>query len=517
MKKVICGDYLEEKLQESVNLLCDTVKTTLGPKGSNVIIDHSSFTPFITNDGVTIAQNIESEDEAINTILEIAKEASIKTNNVVGDGTTTTLILLQSIFNESLKVISKGINPIILKKELDDSLQKIVDSIYDLKIKPTKKVLNNIANIAANDKQIGEIVSEVCSKIPTKDAINIKEIEENVIKAKYFKGYTFESNLASNYLLKDKTSLNYKDSIVLIVNDLLLNIEDISNILNEVMRRKKSLVIIANDFDEYFVRNIVSLTINDNLKCCLLKISEYGTRQRAIQKDLEIITNAQIVEDIKNVNPDNFGNINNIIINKDNTRLDFESNDKINEYLSLLKTECIEIFDEYEKEFYNKRISMFTCGTAQILIGGPTKTETQEKRMRLDDAICAYYASKEGILPGGGVSLLKIANDINDNKEADQIWKITLSKPFEQLIFNSGLDLNVIKKEIEDSKYTLVYNVNTDEYEDYLKTNVVDSMNGVLNSLINACSIASMLFTTTSLIINEHPNNINKINDYSEI
>lgn len=517
MKRVISGQELQEKLEESINLLCNTVKTTLGPKGNNVIIDHSSFTPFITNDGVTIAKNIESEDATVNTILEIAKEASIKTNDVVGDGTTTTLILLQSIFTESLKLIKEGTNPIILKNELNVCLQKIIDSIYDLKITPTKKILNNIAKIAASDKQIGDLVSEVCSQITNKDAINIKEVEEDIIKIDYFRGYTFESLLASNYLLKDKLSLEYKDSLFLIINNMIQDIEDVSDILNEVMHKDKSLVIVANDFDEYFVRNIVSLTMNSNLKCCLLKISEYGMRQRAIQKDLEVITGSKIIENVDNITSDNIGTIKNIVINKDDARLDFKINDRIKNYMSLLKDEATEIYDEFDKEFYNKRLAMFKCGTAQILIGGPTKTETQERRMRLDDAICAYYSSRTGILPGGGITLLKVASNIKEDSEASIIWKKALSKPFEQLMINSGLDLEIIKKKIEETDYSLVYNVSTDQYEDYLHTNVVDSMNGVLNSLINACSIASMLLSTTSLVINEHSNNINKVNEYTEI
>ena len=247
MRKVISGKKLEEKMSEAINLLCDTVKKTLGPKGNNIIIDHSSFTPFITNDGVTIAQNIESDDETINTILEIAKEASIKTNEVVGDGTTTTLVLLQSIYNSSMEYIKKGENPIILKKELESILQEILRELNNYKIKPSKDTLKKIACISANDNEIGSLVSDIYKYVENKNSIVIKEVEENTLRYKLLKGYYLDTSVASPYFFKNNNDITLKDSYVLIYNNDLIDINEIGNVLNFIMEKNSNLVIFSND------------------------------------------------------------------------------------------------------------------------------------------------------------------------------------------------------------------------------------------------------------------------------
>ena len=224
MKKVISNDELYIKMKEAINLLCNTVKITLGPKGNNVIIDHSSFSPFITNDGVTIAENIESDDEVINTILSLAKEASIKTNENVGDGTTTTLVLLQGIFNEGLNLIKNGKNPIILKKELYESLNKIIDKLNNISKKPKNRDLLNIAITSSNDIEIGTNIYKAYIKTKNINAIKIKESNNTKTNIEFLKGYSFETILASNYFLNENNEINYYSSYLLIIHNILNNI-----------------------------------------------------------------------------------------------------------------------------------------------------------------------------------------------------------------------------------------------------------------------------------------------------
>lgn len=517
MRKVISGKELEEKMTESINLLCDTVKKTLGPKGNNIIIDHSSFTPFITNDGVTIAQNIESDDEAINTILQIAKEASIKTNEVVGDGTTTTLVLLQSIYNSSMDYIKKGENPIILKKELDKSLKQIIEKLSSLKIKPTKTMLNKIAKISANDEDMGNLVSKVYNYVDNKNSIIIKEVEENVLKYTHLKGYSLDILLASPYFLKNNSTLTFKDAYILLFNNVLDDINELGDIINFMMKNKKNFVIFANDYSQDFINDILSLNLNDELNACLLKISEYGIKKNDIEKDLEIITNSKIIQNLSDITLDNLGIVKNICINKDYSRIDFDSNKNIKKYIANIKKEENKIQDIYEKEFYLKRISMFTKGIVQIEIGAPTKIELRERRMRLEDAICAVFSAKDGVLPGCGIPFLKVAYELNKDSIASKILSRALTKPFEQIMKNAGENEDEIKKIIEEKNYELVYNIHSQKYEEFNNINVIDSFLVTTYSLINACSIASMLITTTSLIINERENNLDKISEYGNI
>ena len=275
MKKVISGIELQKKIMESIELLCGTVKKTLGPKGNNVIIDHSNFSPFITNDGVTIAQNIESDDETMGAILELIKEASIKTNEEVGDGTTTTLVLLETIYKESLEYINKGMNPIVLKKELDNTLLIILEYLEKLKALPTKEKILYIAKIAANDEELGTFAYKTFLKVKNKNAITIEESNQKKTEVIFKKGYTLDSILASPYFFKDNKKIIYKDALVLLVKDTLTHIENISFILNEVMKNKKNIVIMARDYDEYVIQEIISLCLHENVNICLLKINEY--------------------------------------------------------------------------------------------------------------------------------------------------------------------------------------------------------------------------------------------------
>ena len=509
MKKIVSDTELYKYMEESINLLCNTVKTTLGPKGKNVIIDHSTYSPFITNDGVTIAENIESEDEVINTILTLAKEASIKTNETVGDGTTTTLVLLQGIFKEGLKLINKGINPIILKKELDNSLDTILKELKKQSKIPNNKDLLNIATISSNDSIIGKLVNEAYINTNSINAINLVEINENKKYVEYLNGYTFETILASNLFLNNN-ELKYNKSYILIVNNILNNIENIACIINELIKTNKDLVIIANDYSDYFIENIININMENDFNICLLKSPEYGIKQKSILEDIACASNTNIVEN--NITLNNLGYIKSITINNEITTLSFDKNDKIKLRIKELKNNTNE-----DKDFIEKRIAMFETKLATIYIGAPTTLERREIKMRITDALCAINSASNGILPGEGITLLKISEELNINNNADKIFKNALSLPFNQIIKNAGLDNNEILSNIKKNNYTKIYNIYNDTYEDISNTIVIDPSNVVINSLKNATSIASMLLTTTNLIINEYKNNINKVNDYNEL
>ncbi len=487
MKKVVSKNELREKMTTAIDLLCDTVKMTLGPKGSNIIIDHSAFSPFITNDGVTIAENIESDDEVVNTILLLAKEASIKTNELVGDGTTSTLVLLQSIYHEGIKLIDEGVSPIVIKNELNSYLSELEKLLKKESWHASKKEIEKIATIAGGSKEIGKIISSAYLKVKDKDKIKISEgsYKTEVI---YKKGYVMDSIISPYYFANQKI-IDIDNPYILIVNSFMTDIEEIADIINYVLETKKSLVIFADDYNDKFSNDMISLYLQNNLPIILLKIPGYGAEKVNIINDLCLISNTNL----NNLSVDNLGVINNIKIKEDESIITFNK-DITN----------------------NKRIEKLSKGIIEIKVGALTNTERRELKMRYDDAKEAVASSKNGVLMGSGISLYKISEIVNNENNATKILKKALKKPLEQIITNAGLDHEIINN-IKNNNYEVVYNIINSKYETKEDTIVIDPLDIVLNSLKNATSIASMLLTTTSLVINEYQNNINKINDYNEL
>ena len=513
MKKIIYGNELYEKMNEAINLLCNTVKITLGPKGNNVIIDHSSFSPFITNDGVTIAENIESEDEIINTILTLAKEASIKTNDIVGDGTTTTLVLLEGIFNEGLKLIKEGYNPIILKKELNTYLDKLIIELENISHIPTNNDLYNVAQTSSNDNLIAKNIYDAYIKTKNINAINIKEIDSNTSHIEYLNGYRFETVLASNYFLNEQNTIEYNNSNILIINNKLENIESIAEILNEVIKKNESLIIISDDYNDDVVNDLVSLYLSNEIKICLLKTPSYGHKAHEILKDISVITNSNIIK-TDYITLNDLGKVNNIVISNEEVIISFDYNDNIKKLIKEIKSNNK---NEIDKNFNDLRISMLSTTVANILVGATTTTERRELKMRYIDALHAIDISTKGILPGAGIALLKLRSNIKLESDIDKLFYNVLYLPFKQILINSGLNDKEIYDNIKKNNFNKLYNINKSNYENINDTLVIDPTFVVLNALKNAVSISSMLLTTSHLIINEYKNNLNKISDYNEM
>ncbi len=503
MKKIVTGKELEEKMQEAIDLLCNTVKTTLGPKGSNIIIDHSNFSPFITNDGVTIAENIESEDEVINTILELAKEASIKTNTQVGDGTTTTLVLLQKIYNLGLNLIQKGHNPIVLKRELDQELEKIIPLIKKESWIPKEKDLKNIATISSKDEEIGEIITKAYFQVGEIEAINIQEYEEEETKINFIKGYSLDTNLASDYFLNALKEVKYLNPFYLLVNSSLDDLEDISVILNNVLKSQKPLIIIANLYSEEFMQNILTLNNDYQAQIILLKTPYYGLSSLETLEDIAALSGGVIIDDAKDAKISSLGMSESIIINREKTIINYEPSPRLTKYLEKLA----------QDDNNTKRRVMLQKGSVEIMVGAPTTTERREKKMRFDDALYALNSAKDGVLLGSGIVLSKISESLNSKEVSTSIFKEALLEPLKQILYNSGNDYNLVYNELKNDNFKKLYNVKTGKMEEESKSVVLDSLEVVINSLKNATSIAGMLLTTTSLVINEYATN--KPNSYN--
>lgn len=504
MKKVVSGLILREKMNEAINLLCGTVKTTLGPKGSNVIIDHSSFSPFITNDGVTIAENIESDDVVVNTILTLAKEASIKTNEVVGDGTTTTLVLLEAIYNYGIKLIDEGVSPLIIKKELDNSLLNVLDLIDKCSSSASKEDLLLVATNSANNEEVGKNISDAFSKVKNKNGILIKEgnLDKTVIN--YIKGYTFETVLASPYFLH-ANEIEFNNPYLLIHNGIIEDIEYIAENSNYIISNNESLIIIAKDYSNEVIEQVLSLYLDENINIILLKNPEYGIKEYYFENDIKAILDNQT---------NGFKTVKSIKITKDKSTIIFNKNSSLDTYIESLKT--LKFDNEIDNNYINEKKSMFENGIAEIIVGANTVTERRELKMRYDDALCAVSSCKDGIVPGSGIVYTLISEQLNSNTVGDKILKKALNEPLKQIIINSALNESILD-EIKKSNYQKIYNVKSDKFENINTTIILDPCLVIKSALKNACSIAGMLLTTNSLVINEYKNELKKVNDFNEL
>lgn len=502
MKEVISNKNLRKVMTEATNLICDAVSSSLGPSGNNVIIDMSDEPVFITNDGVTIAKSIESDDKKVNAVLNIIKESSLRTDEKVGDGTTTTLVLLQSILTKCLEEIENGKNPIMLKNEILNSLEKVIEELKEEKRKPTKEDLTNIATISSNDKEIGKIVSQVYFKMNNKYAIKIEEGEEDT----YYdikKGYTIDIDNIPNMYFEEKDKIELNDALVLILRGYLGSFNDISEIINECLERNKNLVIFSEDFDESLVNESYVYNLKYNKHLYIFKLPNYGSRKNAIEEDISYLTNSKIVDiNLMNVHFDNLGLSKNIIIKKENLTIinDKDTNDRI----SKLENELENITDNYEREFIEERLAKLKKGIATIYVGGITKTEKKEKIMRYIDALNAIEVAKHGIILGEGITLLSLSRKINNNTTGEKILRESLELPFRKIIENVGENYNLISAKIIDSDFNQIYNFETSRYEDIINTKIIDPVNVTIEALKNSCSIACMLFTTNYLVINEN-------------
>lgn len=500
MKTVITGSELKNVMSEAVNLLCDTVTSTLGPTGNNILINNSDTTPFITNDGVTIATNIESDDKRINTILEIVKEASLKTNEVVGDGTTTTLVLLQSIFNLGLEEIAKGKNKILLKNELLSHMDEIVEKINNLKKKPSNKDLLSIAITSANDSEIGKITTEVFSKVKSKYSIKLEESNSELTYTINKKGYDIPINSLSSMYFSKAKEIELKDIYVLVLKGYLDSLESISDIINDILENNKNLIIFTEGINEQ-IKNEILVYYFNNKNIFVVELEELASHRDKQEEDIKVLTDCSIKNiDYEEISFNDLGYIDSIVLKQEEVIL-LSDNENNNELINKLKEE-LNGTNDYEKEFINSRISKLEEGITTIYIGGVTKSERREKLMRYEDALCALESSKSGVVPGEGITYLRVSKSLESDDTGSLILKKSLEKPFEKVIDNLGLDYKEIKNDIIKSNYSLIYDYKIDNYISINDSNIIDPVEVIIYAFKNALSIAAMLLSTSSLIIN---------------
>lgn len=483
MKKVIGSDELKIKIKEALELLCDTISKTLGPSGNNILLDTKDLAPFITNDGVTIASSISSSDEATKALLEIIKEASMKTNEMVGDGTTTTLVLLKAIYDLGLKEIGNGTSLYNLKKIWHEELKKILDEIEQKSRKPTTNDLYQIAYSACNDEVLSKVSLETILKVKTKNAIKILASKTKETYFDYVNGYVLNSFLSHEYFLNGDDKIAITHPYVLIYKGFLNSLEEISSMINPLLKDKESIILMTEGYSKELKETCLSLYYEKKAYIYLLELPTYDSMLFELYKDLESLLN---------FNNNNISYLKEVVFTREETIL--FSNQDTNKRKEELEKEILMCHSNYQKEDLQRRLSMLETGLCTIYVGGYTEVEIKEKIMRLEDALCSLEVSFYGVNIGSGVTLYQIKKE-NKNLLLSEILDI----PLKQIILNNGISSLELEKHLKQNQ---IYNFTIEKWEDMNLTNVLDATKVCTTSLQNAFSIALMLLNLSFLVIN---------------
>lgn len=508
-----------QAILNGVNKLADAVKITIGPKGSNVMIEKNYGAPLITNDGVSIAKEIELQDKFENMGAQVVQEAASKTNDVAGDGTTTATVLTQAIINEGFKAIDSGANPVLLRKGINEAAIRAVKEIEKLSTAiESNEDIKRVATISAGDEETGELIAEAMSKVGKDGIITIEESKSMETTLEVIEGMEIERGFASTYMAMDVERMitDLSNPLILVTDKAIHNIAEILHPLEICVQAHKPLLLIADDIGNDALSQLIVNNKTGVMTCIAVKAPSFGEQRKEVLQDIAALTNAVLISDTYGVTFDDmtleyFGTCSSAKITKDSTTLAVnESNAQLEERIAQIKNQLEETTSEYIRESLESRLAKLSGGVAVIRVGALTETEMMERKLRIEDALNATKAAvKEGILPGGGSTYLKVS-DLIDNpysswnkKEEDcktgfEILRKSLLAPLKQICENAGVSYEVVLKEISERSY--VDNVGYDALEDevcnMLENGIVDPTKVTKNALLNAASIASTLLTT---------------------
>ncbi len=518
-KQIIYDEEARIALMNGVNRLADTVKITLGPKGRNVVLDKGFGSPTITNDGVSIAKEIELSDPFENMGAQLIKEVATKTQDKAGDGTTTATILTQAILKEGIKNLAAGANPIEIKKGIDKAVKKVVDYLKSKSIPvKDKDTIMKVATVSANnDPEIGKLIADALEKVGNNGVITVEEAKSLETTLTVVEGMQFDKGYVSPYMVtnSEKMEAELENPYILITSEKISSMKDIVNILEMVAGEGKPLLIIADDLEGEALATIVINLLRGVLKVVAVKAPGFGDNQKEMLEDIAILTGGKaITEDkgikLESISLDYLGKAKKVRITKDSTTIIDGLGDKkeIQERVKLIESQIKVTDSDFDKEDLQKRLGRLSGGVAVINVGSATETEMKEKKDRIDDALHATRAAvEEGVIVGGGVALLKAAKELDGvNAESDQkigveIVKRALQYPLKQIAINAGEEGAVIVKRVIDEKNDNIgFNAKTGEFEDLIKAGVIDPTKVARSALQNAGSIASMVLTTEALV-----------------
>ena len=519
-KEIFYGEDARRKLQSGVDQLANTVKITLGPKGRNVLINKSFGSPLITNDGVTIAKEIELEDAVENMGAQIVKEVASKTNDVAGDGTTTATLLTQIIIKEGFKNVAAGANPMELKKGIQGAVDVAVEEIGKI-AKPveTKESIAQVAAVSAADEKIGELIAEAMEKVGKDGVITVEESKSLGTTLEVVEGMQFDRGYLSAYMVSDteKMEANIENPLILITDKKITNIQELVPILEQIMQQGRKLLIIAEDVEGDALANLVVNKLRGVIDVVAVKAPGYGERRKAMLEDIAILTGGTVIAsdlgyELKEVTVDMLGNASTVKVDKDNTVIVGGSGDKaeVKARVNSIKSQIEETTSEFDKEKLQERLAKLAGGVAVIKVGAATETELKERKLRIEDALNATKAAvEEGIVAGGGAALVNaipavkdyVSTLAGDVKKGAAIIIRALEEPVRQIAENAGMEGSVVVAEVKKSQAGVGFNAATEEYVDMIDAGIVDPAKVTRSALQNAASASAMLLTTEAGVV----------------
>ena len=521
MAKVIkFNEDARKALEVGVDTLADAVKITLGPKGRNVVLDKGYGIPTITNDGVTIAKEIELKDPIENLGAQIVKEVATKSNDVAGDGTTTATVLAQALIKEGLKMVASGANPVFIRKGMEKASKKVIEEL----VKRAKKIESNseiaqVGSISASDKEIGELIAQAMAKVGESGVITVEEAKSLDTTLEVVEGMQFDNGYLSPYMVSDSERMvvELDNPFVLITDKKISSMKELLPILEKTVEMGRPMLIIAEDVEGEALATLVVNKLRGTLNIAAVKAPAFGDRRKAMLEDIAILTGGEVISEEKGIKLEtadiNFlGQAKKVRITKDNTVIvdGLGAKENIAARVGQIKNAIEETTSDYDREKLQERLAKLSGGVAVIKVGAATETEMKEKKLRIEDALNATKAAvEEGIVPGGGTILVQIAKAIEDFKlEGEEglgvdIVKKALYAPMRQIALNAGLDAGVVIEKVKSSEKGIGFDAAKEEYVDMVKAGIIDPTKVTRSAIQNAISVSSVLLTTEVAVANE--------------
>jgi len=516
-KQIAFHEDSRAALKRGVDKLANAVKVTLGPKGRNVVLDRGFGAPTVTKDGVTVAKEVELEDKFENLGAELVKEVASKTNDVAGDGTTTATVLAQAIITEGLRNVTAGTNPQSLRRGIEKGVEALVGEVEKIATPIKGDEIRNVASISANDPEIGSMIAKAMEQVGENGVITVEESQSFGVDVEVVEGMQFEKGYVSPYMITnpDRMEAEYQDAYILLTDKKISSVQDIVPILEKVATTgKKELVILCEDLDGEALATLVVNKLRGAFSTLAIKAPGFGDRRKAMLQDIATLTGGKVISEevglkLDSVELSDLGKARKVVSNKDNTTIVEGHGDKasIEERVKQLKTQLEKTSSEFEKEKLVERIAKLSGGVAVIKVGAATETEMREKKHRIEDAVAATKAAvEEGIVPGGGVALIRAMSALDGVDAAGEerigvdILRRALEEPLRMIAQNAGKDGSVVAEKVKVSEAGFGYNAATDTYEDLVVAGVIDPAKVTRSALQNAASIAIMIITTEAAI-----------------
>lgn len=519
-KELLFSEQAREALMAGAAVVADAVRVTLGPRGRNVVIERKWGSPLVTKDGVTVAKEIELEDRDEDMGAQLLKEVASKTNDLAGDGTTTAAVLAHAILQESMKLVAAGANPVMLKRGIDKAVAKCIERLKEMRREvKTNDDIRHVATIAGNDPEIGEIVAEAMAKVGKDGVITVEEGKGSQTTVDIVEGMEFDRGYLSPYFITDPENMEcvLEEPYILLYEKKISNARDIIPLMEQVARTGKPLLVICEEVEGEALATLVVNKVRGVLQCCAVKAPGYGERRKAMMQDIAILTGGTfITEDmgikLENVTLDMLGKARKVVVRKEETTIieGAGSKEAIQGRIEQIKRELEKTTSEYDREKLQERLAKLAGGVAVIEVGAPTETDMKERKYRFEDAInAAKAAAEEGIVPGGGVALLRCLPAleeleqqlIGDERLGVQVVKKALEVPLRQIAENAGLDGSVVAEKVKTLPETYGYDALNDRYGDMFELGIVDPVKVVRIALENAASIATLILTTEAAVV----------------